>query len=109
MRPPIADTNRSFARPPHRSGDFVRHRTGGNDAGFAVALMRGFTVARSAVFASAVAAISVTRPGAQPSMPSGEEVEYRRRLAIGSCSNHAVPSMSHLRDNGLRAGNRQPK
>jgi ribokinase len=45
------------------------------DAGFAVALMRGFTVAHSAVFASAVAAISVTRPGAQPSMPSGDEVE----------------------------------
>jgi ribokinase len=45
------------------------------NAGFAVALMRGFTVAHSAVFASAVAAISVTRPGAQPSMPSGDEVE----------------------------------
>jgi ribokinase len=37
--------------------------------------MRGSTVVRSAVFASAVAAISVTRPGAQPSMPSGPEVE----------------------------------
>ena len=45
------------------------------NAGFAVALMRGSTVARSAVFASAVAAISVTRPGAQPSMPTGDEVE----------------------------------
>ena len=45
------------------------------NAGFAVGLMRGFTVMRSAVFASAVAAISVTRPGAQPSMPSGAEVE----------------------------------
>jgi ribokinase len=45
------------------------------NAAFAVALMRGSTVARSAVFASAVAAISVTRPGAQPSMPSGPEVE----------------------------------
>jgi ribokinase len=52
--------------------------TGAGDAfnaGFAVALMRGSTVARSAVFASAVAAISVTRPGAQSSMPSGPEVE----------------------------------
>jgi ribokinase len=37
--------------------------------------MRGSTVASSAVFASAVAAISVTRPGAQPSMPTGDEVE----------------------------------
>ncbi len=45
------------------------------NAGFAVGLMRGLTVARSAVFASAVAAISVTRPGAQPSMPTGDEVE----------------------------------
>ena len=45
------------------------------NAGFAVGLMRGRTVARSAVFASAVAAISVTRPGAQPSMPSADEVE----------------------------------
>jgi hypothetical protein len=38
-------------------------------------LMRGLTVARSAVFASAVAAISVTRPRAQLSMPTGDEVE----------------------------------
>jgi len=47
----------------------------GFNAGFAVALMRGHSAVRSAVFASAVAAISVTRPGAQPSMPSIEEVE----------------------------------
>jgi ribokinase len=45
------------------------------NAGFAVGLMRGFTVARSAIFASAVAAISVTRPGAQSSMPTGGEVD----------------------------------
>jgi ribokinase len=45
------------------------------NAGFAVGLMRGFTVSRSATFASSVAAISVTRPGAQSSMPSGEEVD----------------------------------
>jgi ribokinase len=52
--------------------------TGAGDAfnaGFAVALMRGSTVVRSAIFASAVAAISVTRPGAQTSMPTGNEVE----------------------------------
>jgi ribokinase len=44
------------------------------NAGFAVALMRGSPAVRSAVFASAVAAISVTRPGAQTSMPTGDEV-----------------------------------
>ena len=42
---------------------------------FAVGLMSGFTVNRSAVFASAAAAISVTRAGAQPSMPMLAEVE----------------------------------
>ena|SRR5438094_3728772 len=45
------------------------------NAGFAVGLLRGYSAHRSAVFASAVAGISVTRPGAQPSMPSAEEVE----------------------------------
>jgi len=45
------------------------------NAGFAVALMRGSTVTRSAIFASAVAAISVTRSGAQASMPTGDEVQ----------------------------------
>jgi ribokinase len=44
------------------------------NAGFTVGLMRGYTVRDSAVFASAVAAISVTRAGAQPSMPSAGEV-----------------------------------
>jgi ribokinase len=45
------------------------------NAGFAVGLLRGYSIRRSAVFASAVAAISVTRRGAQPSMPTGDEVE----------------------------------
>ena len=45
------------------------------NGGFAVGLMRGRPVRESAVYASAVAAISVTRRGAQPSMPTGEEVE----------------------------------
>ena len=42
---------------------------------FAVALMKGLNAVQSARFASAVAAISVTRPGAQPSMPTLQEVE----------------------------------
>jgi ribokinase len=52
--------------------------TGAGDAfnaGFSVGLMRGYTIEESAVFASAVAAISVTRPGAQASMPDGSEVD----------------------------------
>jgi ribokinase len=45
------------------------------NAGFATALMLGKSPLDSAVFAAAVAAISVTRRGAQPSMPSMAEVE----------------------------------
>lgn len=45
------------------------------NAGFAVGLLRGYVPERSARFACAVAAISVTRAGAQPSLPSGDEVE----------------------------------
>ena len=45
------------------------------NAGFAVGLMRGMNPVESARFASAAAAISVTRPGAQPSMPTLQEVE----------------------------------
>lgn len=42
---------------------------------FAVALMRGYSLGESARFAAAAAAISVTRAGAQPSLPSLAEVE----------------------------------
>ena len=45
------------------------------NSGFATGLMLGKSAYDSAIFASAVAAISVTRPGAQPSMPSMAEVE----------------------------------
>jgi ribokinase len=45
------------------------------NAGFATGLMLGRSPLGSAVFATAVAAISVTRAGAQPSMPSMVEVE----------------------------------
>ena len=42
---------------------------------FAASLMDGHNPVRSASWASAVAALSVTRPGAQPSMPTRAEVE----------------------------------
>lgn len=45
------------------------------NSGFAVGLMKGMDPIESARFASAVAAISVTRAGAQPSMPALQEVE----------------------------------
>jgi ribokinase len=45
------------------------------NGGFATALMLGKSPLDSAIFAAAVAAISVTRTGAQPSMPSMAEVE----------------------------------
>jgi ribokinase len=44
------------------------------NGGFAVRLMRGDSTRDSAIFASAVAAISVSRHGAQPSMPTESEV-----------------------------------
>ena len=52
--------------------------TGAGDAfnaGFATGLMLGKSPLDSATFAAAVAGISVTRVGAQPSMPSMKEVE----------------------------------
>jgi ribokinase len=57
------------------------------NAGFATALMLGESPLDSAVFAAAVAAISVTRKGAQPSMPTMVEVrdfmKQRRRGISG--------------------------
>lgn len=45
------------------------------NAAFAVSLVNGLDAVQSASWASAVAAISVTRHGAQPAMPTREEVE----------------------------------
>jgi ribokinase len=45
------------------------------NAGFAVALARGSCPAEAAQFASAVAALSVTRRGALPSLPTEDEVD----------------------------------
>ena len=51
--------------------------TGAGDAfngGLAVALMRGMALVEAVRFASAVGAVSVTRAGAQPAMPTAREV-----------------------------------
>jgi ribokinase len=58
---------------------------------FATGLMLGRSPLDSAIFAAAAAAISVTRAGAQPSMPSMSEVE-------GFLESHAVQSESRLVD-----------
>jgi ribokinase len=52
------------------------------NGGFATGLMLGKSPAESARFACAVAGISVTRYGAQPSMPSMSEVERFLNLTI---------------------------
>jgi ribokinase len=56
----------------------TRDSTAAGDAyngAFAVALMRGYSIDDCARFAAAAAAISVTRHGAQPSLPTQEEVQ----------------------------------
>jgi len=62
------------------------------NAGFATALMLGESPLDSAVFAAAVAAISVTRTGAQPSMPTMLEVKNfmkkQRRRIPGQFESH---------------------
>lgn len=62
---------------PVKAGPVVE-TTGAGDAfngGFAVGLSRGMDTLEAVRFASAVAGISVTRPGTAPSMPSLGEVE----------------------------------
>ena len=73
----VAQRSKPKVRIPAFSVDAVDTTAAGDafNAGFAVAMLRGYTIPRSAVFASAVAAISVTRRGAQTSMPKATEVE----------------------------------
>jgi ribokinase len=77
------------------------------NAAFAVGLMRGFTVSRSAVFASAVAAISVTRHGAQPSMPTLAEVTafVNERLGPGASLFTAETNVEDRLGSALHRGN----
>ncbi len=53
------------------------------NGGLAVALMRGLGFVSAARFATAVAALSVTRMGAQPSMPAAREVNRFARSCMG--------------------------
>jgi len=52
------------------------------NAGLAVALVRGDALRDAVRYASAVAAVSVTRPGAQPSMPTATEVRRMLRVTV---------------------------
>lgn len=54
------------------------------NAAFAVRLSSGYSPVEAAVYANAAAAISVTRLGAQPSMPTAQEVEIMLRERIPS-------------------------
>ncbi|MEL6168709.1 MAG: ribokinase [Pseudomonadota bacterium] len=73
----LHDGVQSVHVPPFSAGPVVE-TTGAGDAfngGFAVALAEGQEPAAAARFGSATAAISVTRPGTAPSMPSRAEIE----------------------------------
>ena len=72
----VAEQNGSIELVPGYRVDALDTTAAGDafNGAFAVATMRGMFPVEAARFANAVAAISVTRRGAQPSMPSGEEV-----------------------------------
>jgi ribokinase len=82
----VAEGNQPKERVPAFSVNAVDTTAAGDafNAGFAVALMRGATVPHSVQFASAVAGISVTRHGAQPSMPTLAEVKAFLNERLGS-------------------------
>lgn len=73
----IAERNQPQQRVPAFPIDAVDATAAGDafNAAFAIGLLRGESPSESARFACAVAAISVSRRGAQPSMPTLEEVE----------------------------------
>ena len=71
------DANRTVHVPAFDAGPVVE-TTGAGDAfngGFAAALVRGLDPIEAVRFGNATAAISVTRPGTAPSMPSLVEIE----------------------------------
>ena len=79
------DGDRSEHVPAFQAGSVVE-TTGAGDAfngGFAAALARGLDPVEAVRFGCATAAISVTRPGTAPSMPSLDEVEALLRETSG--------------------------
>ena len=62
----------------------------GFNAALAVGLLQGKSAVEAATFACAVAALSVTRKGAQPSMPTAQEVD--KFLKKAKVSNVPVPA-----------------
>jgi ribokinase len=61
------------------------------NGGLAVALMRGQDLVAAARFGSAVAALSVTRKGAQPSMPTARDVDRFLRVLSPSFKKEYAP------------------
>ncbi|MCL5097306.1 MAG: ribokinase [Candidatus Omnitrophica bacterium] len=60
------------------------------NAAFAFALAEGQTELEAGRFATAAAACSVTRPGAQPSMPTREEVQAMLRITSQTVESHGL-------------------
>jgi ribokinase len=60
------------------------------NAALAVGLLQGKNAEEAAAFACAVAALSVTRKGAQPSMPTAQEVD--KFLKKAKAGNVPVPA-----------------
>ena len=68
---------------------------------FAIGLVEGKSAVASARYASAIAAISVTRWGAQPSMPTRDEVEHFLREKL--TSDTMKPEASHPKEANAEA------
>jgi ribokinase len=80
----LASANNATESVPALPVDAVDSTAAGDafNGAFAVGLMLGMQPGESARFACAAAAISVTRRGAQPSMPSREEVEALLKVQV---------------------------
>lgn len=70
------------------------------NAGMAVALMRGMQLTEAVRFGAAAGALSATRVGAQPSMPTGEEVA----LLLASSNSPVIVPNGVLKARTLKTG-----